>query len=48
VRTRGGRGFCLYTSGTTGAPKGVVREIGGYLVALEWSMSDNCDAPVFC
>jgi len=26
----------------------VVREISGYLVALEWSMSDNCDAPVFC
>ena len=25
-----------------------VRDIGGYLVALEWAMSDNCDAPVFC
>jgi len=25
-----------------------MRDIGGYLVALEWSMSDNCDAPVFC
>jgi propionyl-CoA synthetase len=30
--------YILYTSGTTGIPKGVVRDTGGHLVALKWSM----------
>ncbi len=35
--------YILYTSGTTGAPKGVVRPTAGHLVALSWTMRSIYD-----
>ena len=32
--------YILYTSGTTGRPKGIVRDNGGHAVALKWSMEN--------
>lgn len=35
--------YILYTSGTTGEPKGVVRDNGGHMVALQWSLNNIYD-----
>ena len=35
--------YILYTSGTTGHPKGVLRDNGGHLVALKWTMKNIYD-----
>src|SRR5690606_15571215 len=33
--------YVLYTSGTTGSPKGVIRDNGGHMVMLKWTMENE-------
>ena len=35
--------YVLYTSGTTGKPKGIVRDNGGHAVAMAWSLPNIYD-----
>ena len=41
--------YMYYTSGTAGAPKGVIRPTAGHLVALQWSMKNiRMSIPAMC